>query len=86
MAMLGTLNGTGRLEQTLGRFQRQEIRVVEHKPARELVAAKDILRTDHLGRTYVACPAGTVPHSELALTDEEGASLVKPPPRSRKGS
>jgi hypothetical protein len=70
------------LERTLARFQRQDLRVVEHRAPSELVSPVDLLRMDELGRTYVACPANTAPHSELKLTDEEGNSLVEPPPRS----
>ena len=50
--MFETLNGTlsDTLEQTLGRFQRQEFRVVEHRPAQEKVSPVDIVRRDALGR------------------------------------
>jgi hypothetical protein len=45
----------------------------------------DVTRVDHLGRTYVACPAGQPPHSELALTEEEEAALIRPAPSLPKG-
>ena len=70
------------LERTLGRFQRQDMKLLEHEPARELVAAKDIVRTDGLGRSVVACPAGQVPPTWLTLTTEERDALVEPHPRS----
>jgi hypothetical protein len=66
------------LSQARGR--REEIRVFEPKPPRELVASKDILRRDGLGRTVVACPAGQSPAAWLELTADERRSLVSPAP------
>ena len=73
------------LEQTLGRFRRQEFKLVEHTPPSEKVSPVDVVRVDHLGRSYVACPAGQPPHSRLALTDEERSALVEPPPPKPQG-
>ena len=73
------------IEQTLDRFRRNEVTVAEHRPARELVSPTDLLRVDELGRKYVACPAGQVPHSSLQLTDEEERALIKPPPSPPQG-
>ena len=74
------------VEQSLNRFRRQNLHVlVEHKPPSELVSPVDILRTDELGRTYVACVAGQAPHSELVLTDEERRNLVDAPPSKPDG-
>jgi hypothetical protein len=58
---------------------------VEHQPARDLVAPQDVLRTDDLGRTYVACPKGQPPPSWLQLTEDERSSLVEPPASPRQG-
>jgi hypothetical protein len=72
--------------ETLSAYRRrQEIRVVEHQPARELVSPVDLERTDHLGRKYIAYPAGQAPHSELQLTEEERAALTPPTPSLPKG-
>jgi hypothetical protein len=73
------------IERTLGRFHRQDMKVLEHEPARELVSPVDLLRTDELGRKYIACPAGQPPHSQLQLTDEEKAALVEPGPSLPQG-
>ncbi len=73
------------LERLRGSGYRERIEVVEHKPPRELVASVDILRVDHLGRNVVAVPAGTVPHSNVKLTADERASLVKPAPPKPDG-
>ena len=64
------------LERTLGRLRRQDLKVLEHEPAKGLVAAQDILRTDDRGRQMVAVPAGQEPPSYLTLTEEEKAALV----------
>ena len=79
--MFETLNGTlnGTLEQTLGRFQSTNLHLVEHKPARDPVAAHDILRVDQLGRGYVAVPAGQAPASWVELTKDERAALIEAP-------
>ena len=66
--------------ETLLERHREVVEVFEHKPPRELVAAKDIVRRDNLGRTVVACPAGQVPPHWLELTAAERAGLVEPPP------
>lgn len=63
---------------------RPPMELVEHQPARELVASVDILRVDYLGRTVVAVPAGRPPHSQLKLTAQERKSLV-PPPEPKPG-
>jgi hypothetical protein len=55
------------------------------KAPSELVSPVDLIRVDELGRTYVACPANTAPHSELKLTDEEKASLTEAPPPKPRG-
>ena len=73
------------LERTLGRFRRNEITVVEHRPPSELVSPVDLVRVDDLGRKYVACPAGQPPHSELQLTEEERRNLVVAPPPLPQG-
>lgn len=74
------------LERTLSRWQRHDLHVlVEHKPPSELVSPVDLVRTDGLGREYIACPAGQAPHSELQLTDEEKAALIRPSPSLPKG-
>jgi hypothetical protein len=73
------------LERTLTRFQRQDLHVVEHRPARALVAAHDILRTDGLGRSYIAVPAGHAPASWVDLTDDERRQLVDAPPPKPHG-
>ena len=52
------------------------MKVLEHEPAKGLVAAQDIVRRDELGRTMVAVPAGQEPPSYLTLTEEEKAALV----------
>ena len=44
------------LEQTLGRFRRQEFKLVEHTPPSEKVSPVDIVRKDELGRKVVVCP------------------------------
>jgi hypothetical protein len=67
------------LERTVSRYQRQDLHVVEHRPARDLVAAHDIFRVDQLSRTYVAVPAGQAPASWVELTGEERDSLIYPP-------
>jgi hypothetical protein len=67
------------LDRTLARFQRTNLHLVEHKPARERVSPTDIVRVAELGRRYVACPAGQAPHSALKLTDDERAALVQAP-------
>ena len=59
--------------------------MLEHQPVRELVSPVDIVRTDELGRRYIACCAGQPPHSELQLTEEERAALVKPQPPLPQG-
>jgi hypothetical protein len=58
------------------------VEVLEHEPPRELVASKDIIRKDQLGRNVVVVPAGTVPANWVELTAEERASLL-PPPESK---
>lgn len=68
------------LDDVLGRGRGERIEVFERKPATELVASRDILRHDQLGRTVVACPKGMPPPAWLALSDEERESLVDPPP------
>jgi hypothetical protein len=60
--------------------RREVVEVFEATPSRELVAAKDIVRRDQLGRAIVACPAGTVPAAWLQLTAAERSALVEPPP------
>jgi hypothetical protein len=64
---------------------REVIEVHEHEPPRELVAAKDITRTDTLGRTVVAVPAGMPPAHWVNLTKAERAALVPPKPRPPTG-
>jgi len=59
---------------------REVMEVLEQEPARQLVASKDIVRVDELGRRVCACPAGQAPASWLQLTAAERASLVEPPP------
>ena len=59
--------------------------VEPHRPPSELVSPVDLLRTDELGRKYVACPAGQPPHSDLELTEEEKAALVEPQPPKPQG-
>jgi|SRR5215207_7697335 len=66
--------------ETLLERHREVVEVFEHRPPRELVAAKDIVRVDGLGRRVYACPAGTAPATWLQLTAAERASLVEPPP------
>jgi hypothetical protein len=58
---------------------RPPVEVLERKPPRELVASVDILRTDHLGRQVVGCPAGQVPPPGLTLTKQERETLIVPP-------
>jgi hypothetical protein len=68
-------------EDLIGRGGRRErVEVYERQPPAELVAAKDILRRDQLGRTVVVVPKGCVPPSWLQLTEAEQSSLVDPPP------
>jgi hypothetical protein len=73
------------IERTLGKLQRHDFKVLEHEPTRELVSPVDVLRTDELGRPYVACCAGQPPHSQLQLTEEERAALVEPGPSMPQG-
>ena len=56
------------------------------EPARELVAAHDILRTDQLGRRYVIVPKGQSPHSRVKLTEQEREALIVPPDPPKDGS
>jgi hypothetical protein len=64
---------------------RPPVEVLEHEPRRELVASKDILRQDGIGRTVVACPAGQPPAHWLQLTQAERNSLVEPPEPKPQG-
>jgi hypothetical protein len=64
----------------------ERMEVLERHAPRELVAGRDILRRDGLGRTVVACPKGTVPAQWLELSDVERASLVDPPPPVPNGT
>jgi hypothetical protein len=64
------------LERTLTRLRRHDLEVLEHEPAKGLVAAQDILRTDQYGRQMIAVPAGQEPPSYLTLTEQEKAALV----------
>jgi hypothetical protein len=65
----------------------QRVVILEHDEApRALVTPVDILRTDGLGRSYVAVPAGSSPHSRVALTEEERAGLVVPPDPPKDGT
>ncbi len=66
--------------------RRVRVDVFEREPARELVASKDILRRDQLGRTVVACPKGMVPSAWLKLSGVERESLVAPPPPPATGT
>ena len=74
--------GMDLLERLRGTSYREHIEVLEHEPPSQLVASTDILRSDQLGRSMVACPAGQVPPRWLTLTTEERDGLVeaKPPP------
>lgn len=60
--------------------------VLEHEQPRELVASVDINRTDALGRTVCACPAGQTPPNWLKLSKAERDSLVAPAPPPPDGS
>jgi len=60
--------------------RREVIEVLEPKPARGLVASRDILRRDELGRTVVAVPKGQPPAHWVELTPVERSQLVEPPP------
>ena len=73
------------IERTLGRFQRQDLKVLEHEPVRELVSPVDLVRLDDRGRKVVACPAGQSPPSWLTLTDAERTGLVVAPPPKPNG-
>ena len=64
---------------------RPPVDMLENEQPRELVAAQDINRTDPIGRTYCACPAGQPPAYWLKLTSEERQSLVEPPPPPPEG-
>jgi hypothetical protein len=64
---------------------RPRIEVHEHEPPAQLVAGKDILRIDGIGRTVLACAAGMPPSPWLRLSDEERAGLVPPKPRPPTG-
>ena len=73
------------LEELRAKFK-PPIEVLEHQPSRELVASKDINRTDGLGRTVCACPKGQTPPRWLELTKAERDSLVEPPPPPPPGT
>jgi hypothetical protein len=64
------------LERTLGRFQRHDLKVLESEEERAPVTPVDLIRLDQYGRTMIACPAGTAPHSWLELSGEEEKALV----------
>ena len=65
---------------------RPPVEVVEHEPPGERVTPTDIVRVDDLGRPVVVVPAGTVPHSRVALSAKERDALTEPPPPPPEGT
>jgi hypothetical protein len=63
----------------------EPVEVVEHEPPGELVTPTDIVRVDDLGRHVVVAPAGTVPHSRVALSAKERDALIEPPEQLPQG-
>jgi hypothetical protein len=61
------------------------IEVHEREAPTELVAARDIIRIDSLGRSILAVPRGMAPSPWVRLTDAERAALVPPKPRPPTG-
>ena len=70
------------LERTLGRWQREDLTVLEHDEVREKVSPTDLVRLDQYNRKVVACPAWTSPPSWLVLTGGAGRSGGRPAPKA----
>jgi hypothetical protein len=73
----------------LDRFRQgwhEPVEVVEHEPPGELVTPTDIVRVDDLGRHVVVVPAGTVPHSRVALSAQDRDALIEPPEPPKDGT